>query len=103
MSSSSKSSFRPLALACLTSLIVGCGSTDSSISNTPGFQGVVINTPSPEDPCAVAIRNATGKWVTVVNNSFTPPSNSAVNYFSFNQPSVNSNGRVVFRGRAKGA
>ena len=102
MSSPSKSSFKPLALACLASLMIGCGTT-SSLSGTPGFEGVVINTPSPDDPCAVAISNATGKWVTIVNNSFTPPSNGAVNFFSFNQPSVNSQGRVVFRGRAKGA
>jgi len=68
-----------------------------------GIGGVILNPPAPEDPCAAAILNATGKWLTVVNNSFTPPNNENVNFFSFNQPSVNSKGRVVFRGRAKAA
>lgn len=53
--------------------------------------------------CASAISNATGKWVTVVNNTFSPPGPAGVgkNFFSYNQPSINSDGTVVFRGRAK--
>jgi hypothetical protein len=53
--------------------------------------------------CSDAISNATGKWVTVVDNAFTPPGVTDKNFFSFNQPSVNSNGMVVFRARAKAA
>lgn len=53
--------------------------------------------------CSDAIVSATGKWVTVVNNSFTPPGVANKNFFSFNQPSVSGGGRVVFRARAKGA
>ena len=59
--------------------------------------------PSVASACSSAISNATGKWVTVVNNTFSPPGPAGVgkNYFSFNQPSINSNGTVVFRARAK--
>ncbi|HSC95339.1 MAG TPA: hypothetical protein VLC73_10240 [Burkholderiales bacterium] len=53
--------------------------------------------------CSDAIVSATGKWVTVVNNSFTPPGVANKNFFSFNQPSVSGSGKVVFRARAKGA
>lgn len=53
--------------------------------------------------CSTAISGATGTWVTVVNNSFKPPAVADKNFFSFNQPSINSNGKVVFRARAKAA
>jgi hypothetical protein len=39
--------------------------------------------------------------VTIVNNNFTPPGVADKNFFSFNQPSINSYGKVVFRARAK--
>lgn len=51
--------------------------------------------------CSNAISNATGKWVTVANNSFVPPGVVGKSFFSFNQPSINSSGKVVFRARAK--
>lgn len=62
------------------------------------------DTPPPvASACSGAISNATGKWVTVVNNAVSPPGPAGVgkNYFSYNQPSINSNGIVVFRARAK--
>lgn len=59
------------------------------------------NTTPPASGCSNAIGNATGKWVTVVNNTYTPPGDPSMNFFSYNQPSVNGNGEVVFRARAK--
>jgi hypothetical protein len=44
---------------------------------------------------------ATTTWETVVNNTMTMP-NSGQNYNSYNQPSVNSNGSVVFKGQGTG-
>ena len=60
-----------------------------------------VGTVTVTDPCSTAISNATGKWVTVVNNTFTPPGVTDKKFFSFNQPSINGSGRVVFRARAK--
>lgn len=79
-------------------LLVACGlggGSTSAIAPSPGGGGSAGNS------CASAISNATGKWVTIVNNSYTPPGDPSMNFFSFNQPSVNSSGEVVFRGRAK--
>jgi hypothetical protein len=78
-------------VSCGALLLAACGGNDNS-------------SPLPvASACAGAIDNATGKWVTVVNNSFSPPGPAGVgkNFFSFNQPSVNSNGKVVIRARAK--
>jgi len=67
------------------------------------LSGVQFNPPAPGDPCAIAQQNATGKWVTVVNAADAPPGAETLRYFSFNQPSVNRLGTVVFRGRARGS
>ncbi|HSN05198.1 MAG TPA: hypothetical protein VLS44_09460, partial [Nitrospira sp.] len=74
-------------------LLAGCGDDDTTAP------------PPVASACSSAISNATGKWVTVVNNSVSPPGPAGIgkNFFSFNQPSVNSNGKVVFRARAKGS
>jgi len=40
-------------------------------------------------------------WATIVNNGYLIPG-TAVTFNSFNQPSVNASGQVVFRGRSKG-
>lgn len=72
-------------------LLAACGGNDAA------------SPPPIASACSSAISNATGKWVTVVNNSFSPPGPAGVgkNYFSYNQPSINSDGKVVFRARAK--
>lgn len=79
----------------LMAVLAGCGGgsggTDfSQFSSTPLTAA-----------CTAAASNATGKWVTVVDNANTPPGVTDKNFFSFNQPSVNGNGLLVFRGRAK--
>lgn len=79
-------------------LLAGCGiGTGSSAIPT------ATTTPTSGASCSSAISSATGKWVTVVNNSYTPPGVTGMNFFSYNQPSINSNGMVVFRARAKAA
>jgi hypothetical protein len=41
-------------------------------------------------------------WKTVVNNGTTIPGSTSL-FNSYNQPSVNASGMVVFRARSKGA
>lgn len=73
-------------------LLVACGSEDAAAPPAPVASA-----------CSSAISNATGKWVTVANNSFVPPGGAGKSFFSFNQPSINRDGKVVFRARAKAA
>lgn len=40
-------------------------------------------------------------WTTVVNNDFVAPGDGTKTFFSYNQPSINDAGTVVFRARAK--
>ena len=42
------------------------------------------------------------KWATVVNNNDLMPPLALRNFNSYNQPSVNLNGLVVFRARSRG-
>lgn len=79
-------SMNRLAILGTTMALLGCGGTQPD---------------EKEAPCALAESNATGRWVTVVNNTFTPPEVPDKYFFSFNQPSINGEGVVVFRGRAK--
>lgn len=80
-------------LALLTLASCGGGDGTSSMVNFSPFATAAV--------CTGAISNATGKWVTVVNNGYSPPGAADMNFFSFNQPSVNGNGELVFRGRAR--
>lgn len=41
------------------------------------------------------------RWRTVVDNNTSPPGISSEKFFSYNQPSLNTNALVVFRARAK--
>lgn len=92
---------RALYLAIATGsaiLLAGCGiGTGTSAIPT------ATTTPTSGASCSSAISSATGKWVTVVNNTYVPPGVTGMNFFSYNQPSINSNGMVVFRARAKAA
>lgn len=88
-----RASYAALASAAAMLLaLTGCGSGSTS-STVPATSAV----------CTSALSSATGKWVTVANNTSTPPGISDKNFFSFNQPSINGNGEIVFRGRAKAA
>lgn len=50
-------------------------------------------------PSALAV--PTLAWSTVVNNATLAPDGAGARFFSYNQPSVNDDGLVVFRGRAR--
>jgi len=79
-----------LALASIAfPLLAACG-VDSSAPPPPSEGG-----------CDAAISEATGQWLTVVSNADKPPGVADKNFFSYNQPSINGQGRVVFRARAK--
>lgn len=83
----------PLRLALLSVsflLLTACGN-----------EAVSFRTVGDVGDCSSAISNSTGKWVTVVNSAFTPPGVADKYFYSFNQPAINSNGKVVFRARAK--
>jgi len=79
---------------------IGCALLFAACGN--GGDGAIAPPPVAH-ACSSAISAATGQWVTVVNNGFSPPGPAGVGktYFSYNQPSINSNGKVVFRARAK--
>ena len=72
--------------------LTGCGGGSTSTT-----------VPATAAACTSALSSATGKWVTVANNTSMPPGVTDKNFFSFNQPSVNGSGEIVFRGRAKAA
>lgn len=82
--------WRALRVAMASSGVILLATCGGGGSTTPPVSG-----------CTNAIGNATGKWVIVVNNTYMPPGDPSMNFFSYNQPSVNSNGEVVFRARAK--
>jgi len=85
---------RRLALASIAiPLLAACG-VDSGVDS-----GALA--PPSEGECDAAIRQAIGTWVTVVNNADKPPGVDDKNFFSYNQPAINGQGRVVFRARAK--
>ncbi|MGA8004894.1 MAG: hypothetical protein WCA17_02245 [Burkholderiales bacterium] len=44
-----------------------------------------------------------GAWKIVANNQTAVPGSTDIKFFSYNQPSINSSGLLVFRGRARGA
>jgi|CXWL01.1.fsa_nt_gi hypothetical protein len=49
----------------------------------------------------VLAENINFNWRTVVDNNASPPGIATEKFFSYNQPSLNDNALVVFRGRAK--
>ncbi|MGA8010436.1 MAG: hypothetical protein WCA24_13720 [Thiomonas sp.] len=83
-------------------LLGGCGGGGSSTALTP------LNPYSPDNPDANAVAcvpstDVIGAWKTVANNNTVMPDSPNLNFFSYNQPSINDYGLVVFRGRAKSA
>lgn len=93
-----------LASATIAALLAGCGGGDDGVSGS--------STPvTPYDPYIpeVAIQtcvpgsDVVGTWKVVANNQTLMPNSPQLAFFSYNQPSVNESGLVVFRGRAKDA
>lgn len=79
-------------------LLSGCGGGDSSstalLPFTPYEPTVEVASCQPGD-------SVIGVWKTLANNATLIPDSPGLNFFSYNQPSVNAVGMVVFRGRAK--
>ena len=80
----------------LTSALAGCG----------GGGGDSLTPLNPYDPskdllACVPGADSSGAWKVISNNNVTVPNSPLVKFFSYNQPSINSSGLVVFRGRAK--
>ncbi len=78
-------------------LLASCGGGGSggvpSIPYVPGDQ-LATCTPGAD---------VTGVWKKVSDNNTPIPGSEALNFFSYNQPSINDAGMVVFRGRAREA
>ncbi|MDE2479407.1 MAG: hypothetical protein KGM87_10990, partial [Betaproteobacteria bacterium] len=80
-----------------SALLAACGGGGASLTPytpyVPGDQ-LVACTPG---------KDVTGTWKTLSDNNTLIPDSLSVAFFSYNQPSVNSSGMVVFRGRAREA
>lgn len=88
-----------LALASLglASALGACGGGgSSSVAYTPYDP----YSPTVDVPCTPG-SDVIGTWKVVANNQTLMPDSPQLPFFSYNQPSVNSDGVVVFRGRAK--
>ncbi len=90
---------RVLGVAVAATL-VSCGGGGSS--------STALNPYDPSKPgdnvvTCVPGNDVIGAWKTVANNATLMPDSPGLTFFSYNQPSVNTYGLVVFRGRAKSA
>ncbi len=97
------SRFTKLSLALTTigvaSILSACGGGgSSSVAYTPYDPYL----PGLDAPCTPG-NDVIGTWKVVSNNQTLMPDSPQLPFFSYNQPSVNSDGIVVFRGRAKSA
>ncbi len=78
-------------------LLASCGGGGSgSVTSIPYVPGDQLATCTPG-------ADVTGVWKTVSDNATLIPGSASVNFFSYNQPSINDAGMVVFRGRAREA
>lgn len=82
----------------IASILGGCssGGGSSSVADTPENP----YSPSVDVACTPG-NDVVGIWKVVANNQTLMPNSPQLPFFSYNQPSVNSDGVVVFRGRAK--
>ncbi|MDP1823707.1 MAG: hypothetical protein Q8L48_10705 [Archangium sp.] len=76
-------------LLLLAAALPGCGLADDSASATSSL--ALVNLPRPL------------AWETVANNATLIPGGGAKTFSSYNQPSVNGSGFVVFRARSTGS
>ncbi len=78
----------------LLMLVSGCGGGGSSLTSNNSAGSAAACIPG---------NDVVGAWKSLSNNQTTVPDSGGLTFFSYNQPSVNVNGLVVFRGRAKTA
>lgn len=86
------------AAAATLSLLSACGGGSSTPGNLVPFQPYV---PGDQVSACKPGSDVNGAWKVVANNQTLIPDSLSLNFFSYNQPSVNSSGMVVFRGRAR--
>ena len=86
--------WRSWCIAVAASVAAGCGSQVSEPNRTLGDMGTTSS--------ALELVPATFSWQTVVNNATAIPG-ADKNFSSYNQPSVNGSGLVVFRARSTGS
>ncbi len=77
-----------------TALLAACGGGSGSTSYTPYVPGDQLAMCTPG-------KDVIGTWKTLSDNNTLVPDSASVAFFSYNQPSVNNSGMVVFRGRAR--
>ncbi len=87
-----------LASSGLALLTAGCLGGGSG-----GFTSAIPYTPADDQTACLPGNDVTGKWKVLANDATFIPGSADIAFFSFNPPSVNTSGLVVFRGRAKGA
>lgn len=86
---------RDLALTAILIVLAALLITNSRSSSASGWSGIAAQ------PAAAGAGIADLQWQTVVNNGFTIPDGNT-NFSSYSQPSVNSQGTIVFRARSTG-
>lgn len=91
-----------MASSGLALLTAGClgGLTGSS---SDGFTTAIPYTPADDQTACVPGNDVIGTWKVLADNRTFIPGSADISFFSFNPPSVNTSGLVVFRGRAKAA
>ena len=85
------------AAAATLSLLSACGGGGGSSSLVP-FKPYV---PGDQVSSCKPGSDVTGAWKKVSNNQTLIPDSLSLNFFSYNQPSINRYGMVVFRGRSR--
>ncbi|MBW4047446.1 MAG: hypothetical protein HIU89_05790 [Proteobacteria bacterium] len=94
---------RAIFSAGVLTLLAGCGGGSSSTSTLTSLNPYNPSNPDANAVACVPGTDVIGAWKTVANNNTVMPDSPNLNFFSYNQPSINSYGLVVFRGRAKSA
>jgi len=101
MNFSKMSRFSKLSLALasigVVSMLTGCGGGSGSGTSTTPYDPY---SPTVDVRCTPG-NDVIGTWKVVANNKTLMPDSPQLPFFSYNQPSVNNDGVVVFRGRAK--
>ncbi len=89
-----------LSVTALAAALAACGG--GGTATTP------LNSYDPSNPgdnvvACVPGNDVIGAWKTATDNNTVMPDSPQLNFFSYNQPSINTYGLLVFRGRARTA
>ena len=91
-----------LSITVLAAALAACGGGGGGISITPTnlYDASTVNAGAAN---CVPGSDVVGAWKIAANNNSVMPDSPDLHFFSYNQPSINTNGVLVFRGRAKAA